>query len=234
MRYSSLFYTFLLTGSVLASDFVFDTVPHGFPGLEVRQSTGCGATNGDCNKNGCNGFNDANGSTGRCLSGGSIEGCPCNSVCGTPGPCNQAGCEGINDFEGGPGICTAGDFKGCTCASVCNGVMGACDQNGCEGINAPGGQPGICTAGGAQGCLCNSVCGAQSGSCSADSCQGNDEGICTVGEVKGCPCVKDSQACGNLDVGSCSDNNCNGVFNANDGFGICQGGGKIQGCPCTQ
>jgi hypothetical protein len=83
--------------------------------------------------------------------------------------------------------------------------------------------------------LCTSICDAQSGPCSADFCQGNDDGICTVGGLKGCPCTKDNApSCGNTDLGNCSDNGCNGLFNANDGFGICQGGGSIKGCPCKQ
>lgn len=235
MRSSFLVSIFFLAATTIASELAYDRVlPTSIPDLDVRQSTACGAINGKCNENGCNGFNDPDTGGGICLSGDSIQGCPCDSVCGEiSGSCDKAGCDGINDPNGEPGICTSGDFKGCQCASVCNDSINDCDKNGCEGINSPNGMNGFCTAGKFKGCLCNSVCKDKNGKCDENNCAGVD-GICTSGGAKGCPCDPGdgAQNCGNLSVGKCSDSGCNGSTDPNDGLGICNGGGAIQGCPC--
>lgn len=48
--------------------------------------SGHGKIDGDCNKNGCQSFNDPNGGRGFCT-GGNVNGCGCTSICGSnPGP----------------------------------------------------------------------------------------------------------------------------------------------------
>jgi hypothetical protein len=51
--------------------------------------------------------------------------------------------------------------------------------------------------------------------------------------LRGCPCTKENEpACGNTELGLCTENGCNGLFNEHDGFGICQD--QFKGCPCKR
>jgi hypothetical protein len=193
---------------------------------DVTRRQQCGATNGACNKNGCDGVNDPETGFGVCLGENNFQFCPCTNACGTNGPCNGGDCKGDNDPSGGPGRCTSGFAAGCFCNSVC-GTPGPCDQAGCEGRNQPGGGLGICTAGDFKGCLCTSVCGASDGACDADGCEGVN-GYCTSGKAKGCSC---GSKCSNTQMGPCS--NCNGITEgATEGVGICAGG-DFDGCLCS-
>lgn len=232
MQYSTLLYTFLFTSPVLTSASVLAFPSPSLANLEPRQNPNCGDKNGKCDKNGCNGVNDPNGGLGVCLSG-DYAGCPCESVCGgAVNACDANGCKGLNDWtEEGPGLCTAGAYKGCKCASICKGVLNSCADHGCDGMNALNGLNGMCTGGDYVGCLCKSICGKTNGPCS--DCDGVD-GFCKSGDDKGCPCIDNpAHQCGNLQIGNCYENGCNGVFTASDGFGICQGGENIVGCPCV-
>ncbi|KAK3374543.1 hypothetical protein B0H63DRAFT_525849 [Podospora didyma] len=55
-------------------------------------TSACGAKNGACDDNGCEGINNPDDGLGYCTAGEFI-GCPCRSICGSKnGPCNDNGC----------------------------------------------------------------------------------------------------------------------------------------------
>ena len=75
----------------------------------ILSRANCGNKNGPCDKNGCAGTSNQDGSPGVC-NAGVFKGCPCASTCnGSINSCQINGCNGVN-FK-----CTEGKYKGCAC-----------------------------------------------------------------------------------------------------------------------
>jgi hypothetical protein len=244
MLFTTLFWLSSLFLVVFASTFTDshfvprDTNPGNFSLLlDTSNSTGlqilaaknpnCGATIGDCSKNGCQGVNLPRFQLAICTAG-TYVGCACQYNCKSGLKCSDRQCQGINDPINGGGTCIAGRYAGCNCQSVCGKKNGPCNDKSCVGLNNVRGQPGFCTGGTFNGCFCKSICGNHDGSCTSNNCQGVNS-VCTAGDFIGCPC---GTACGNLEIGKCNANGCNGINSPSIGLGFCTST-KLKGCACT-